>query len=83
MAITCKKITFDLLVKLGKKFGYIDFKGYTIQGMTECWVKWCDSDFEFKDEKELWNSIREFISDCRIQDQWADEQQMDSMYASM
>ena len=83
MTVTCKKITYKLLVRLGKEYGYIDFKGYTMDGLNGCWAEYCDNDFEFKDDKELHDTIQDFIIDCSIQDAWAEEQQMDSMYASM
>ena len=84
MAITCKKITFDLLVKLGKKFGYLNFKGYSMDALTECWQAHCkdmELGFEFEDEQDLHYYLNDFLMECRINDQQISDIYSDVYYS--
>ena len=74
-----KNITFDRIKELGKKFGYIDIKGWSMADVNECFTEFCDGDFEFEDEKDLYVCLTDAIQEWKDQDAYGGMMQKQAM----
>ena len=73
-----KKITFDKIKELSKKFGFIDIKGWTMADVNESFSNYCkgvwdtsdyiNKEFEFDDEHDLYVTIQDAIQAWKYQD---------------
>ena len=79
MAVTVKRITFDRIKELGKKFGYIDIKGWSMSDVNECFTEFCDSDFEFDDEYDVYVALKDAIQEWKDQDAYGEMMQQQAM----
>ena len=89
MAITVKRITFDRIKELGKKFGYIDIKGWAMSDVNECFRAYCsglwdssdyiNKEFEFEDEHDLYVALKDAIQEWKDQDAYGEMMQQQAM----
>jgi hypothetical protein len=90
MAITVKNITFDKIKELGKKFGYIDIKGWSMSDVNECFREYCrgswdssdyiNKEFEFENEKDLYVCLTDAIQEWKDQAEYGEMMQQQAMH---